>query len=243
MKRFKMTRCNPLLSTALLTATLLLGVDLLPDRAAWAVPFNPPSGGAPKGRGGASRGDTTCSTDPETFLQRFMTLTPLDSNYGLTASHRPTLFAYIPPTAAQKAFFTLKEENGRVHYQTIVSIPSKGSILRIDLPQSMPPLKLGQRYQWGIALLCKGKLRPDSPFVSSWVQRVEPPVKLAGKTSQLATMEQAALYGANGIWYDMLATLAELKRQQPNNSALHSKWSELLSAAGLGAIALEPLEL
>lgn len=243
MKTSKAVKRNHIFSIVLITSTFLLGVDRLLDRAAWAVPFNPPSGGAPKGRGGASRGDAVCSSDPETFIQRFTTLAPSDSNYGLTVSQRPTLFAYIPPTSAQKAFFTIKEEHGRVHHQMMLPIASKGGILRIDLPQSAPPLKLGQRYQWGIALLCKGKLRPDSPFVSSWVQRVELPTSLTGKISPSASMEQVALYGANGIWYDMLATLADLKQQQPNNSGLQSRWSELLSSAGLGAIAQETPDL
>ncbi len=243
MKMSKTTKCNCIFSTVLITSMFLLGADQLTNRVAWAVPFNPPSGGAPQGRGGASRGDAICAPDHETFIQRFTTLAPTDSNYGLTVSQRPTLFAYIPPTSAQKAFFTIREENGRMHHQMILPIASKGGILRIDLPQSVPPLKLGQRYQWGIALLCRGRLRPDSPFVSSWVQRVELPASLTGKISPLASMEQVALYGANGIWYDMLATLAELKQQQPNNSSLRSRWSELLSSAGLGAIVQATLDL
>jgi hypothetical protein len=238
----KKTTRNQTLSTILLATALCLGGELLPGVSAWAgVPFNPPSDGAPKGRGGASRGDRTCSANPAEFLHHFMPLTPTNSNYGLTVSQRPTLFAYIPPTSAPKAFFSLKEENGPVHYKTTLPIANNGGILRIELPESMPPLMVGKRYQWGVSVLCDGKLQPDSPFISSWIQRVEPSAKLVEQVSQVPSIEQATLYGTNGIWYDTLVTLADLRRDQPNNSTLESTWSDFLSSVGLDEIASEPL--
>ncbi|MGA7938076.1 MAG: DUF928 domain-containing protein [Kovacikia sp.] len=242
MAILKMAKPNQAASIILLTMALCLGGELLSSVSAWAgVPFNPPKGGAPKGRGGASRGDMTCSANPAQFIQRFMPLTPANSNYGLTVAQRPTLFAYVPPTSAQKVFFSLKEENGRVHYQAMLPIGNNGGILRIELPESVPPLMLGKRYQWGVAVACDGRLRPDSPFVSSWIQRVEPASKLVEQASQKPSIEQATMYGTNGIWYDTLATLANLRRQQPDNPTLRSTWSDLLSSVGLKEIAAEPL--
>jgi len=230
-------------SVIILTAMLCMGGELASDAGALAsVPFNPPKGGAPGGRGGASRGDAVCSTNPAEFTQRFMPLTPVNSSYGLTVAQRPTLFAYIPPSSARKAFFSLKDENGRMHYQTTLPIAGSGGFLRINLPESVPPLVVGKRYHWGVAVLCAGKLKPDSPFVSSWVQRIEPSPKLAEQISKTAAMEQASLYGTHGIWYDMLTILVDARQQQPNNPALRSDWTNLLSSVGLGAIASEPLK-
>jgi hypothetical protein len=44
-----------------------------------------------------------------------------------------------------------------------------------------------------------------------------------------------------GIWYDSLATLAELKRRQPNNSTVATSWQEMLKSVDLSAIAEVPL--
>jgi hypothetical protein len=241
MPKYPMIKYRHTLSAILLTATLYWGGEILSSANAEAgVPFNPPTGGAPSGRSGASRGDTTCSANPAEFTHRFMPLTPANSNYGLTVVPRPTLFAYIPPSSAKNTFFSLKDDTGRVHYQTTLPI-SKAGILRIEMPASAPPLVVGKRYRWGIAVLCAGKLKPDSPFVSSWIQRVEPSPQLLGKINQSASIEQAALYGTNGIWYDTIATLATLKQQQPGDSKLQSAWSELLSTVGLGAVSSEPI--
>jgi hypothetical protein len=229
-------------STRLLTIALCLGGTILPDAIGWAgVPFNPPQGGGPRGRGGASRGDSICAPKPAEFIHRFMPVTPMATNYGLTIAQHPTMFAYIPPSSAQKVFFSLKDEKGQVQYQTTLPIVTGGGIMRFELPASVPPLVVGKRYQWGIAILCNGKLKPDSPFVSSWIQRIEAPVKLLEQLNKTQSIEQATIYGKNGIWYDTLATLAEVRRKQPTDPTVLSAWSELLRSVGLQEIASEPL--
>lgn len=165
----------------------------------------------------------------------------MSSNYGLTIAERPTFFVNIPPTSAQQAFFSLKDEMGKVHYQAIVPVVSKGKVMRFTLPQATLPLVVGKRYQWGVATLCSGKLKPDSPFVSSWIQRVEPSTKLVAQITQATPIDRASLYGSNGIWYDTLTTIADMRQQQPNNLTLVSTWSELLSSVGLSEIVSQPL--
>jgi hypothetical protein len=209
---------------------------------AGSVTFNPPRGGAPRQTiGGASRGDVACS--PGTASQQEQPFTALipTSNYGLTLSHHPTFLAYIPPTSAQTAFFTLKDESGQVQYQSTFPIPTNGGIVRFTLPTTTPGLEAGKLYQWGMAILCTGRLRPDSPFISSWIKRTQPSTNLTNQLAIASPLNRAAAYGANGIWYDTLATLAELRTQKPDNSTLTSIWQKLLESAELGRVAQAPL--
>jgi hypothetical protein len=149
--------------------------------------------------------------------------------------------AYVPPSSASTAVFSLKDESGATHYQTTMSIAQGGGIVPVTIPASARPLELGKQYRWGIAVLCSGKLQPNSPFVTSWIQRVEPSAQLAAQVQQSASLKQAALYGADGLWYDTLATLFILQQQQPGNTTLRSTWRDLLSSVGLGDVAAEPL--
>ena len=226
MSRLK--RSSP--SVSILTS-LWLGGLLLSTPSAQAgskVTFNPPRGGAPhQTRGGASRGDTA---------PQLIALIPHSAS-GLTLKAYPTFFVYIPPTSAQEVFFSLRDETGQVTYQTtlpIANLPiAAGGILRVDLPDTAPALQVGKSYQWGIALLSAGKLRPDSPFIASWIQRSQTSPAIADAEPSL---ENAALYGSSGIWYDALSTLADLRQQQPDNTELTIIWQNLLNSVELNSI-------
>lgn len=232
-----------LVAGPLLTALCISSSLLVIETAVAGISFNPPGGGAPQGtRGGASRGDVICTQNPTApSRQQFMLLTPADSNYGLTLAGHPRLFAYIPPTTARQAFFSLKNEDGGVVYQTRFAIAGNGGVVQLNLPESIPALVVGKNYQWGIAVLCSGKLRPDSPNISAWVKRVEPVGKLGEQLPSSPSLEQVKLYGTNGIWYDTLATLADLKLSQSSDTSLTQTWNDLLGAVGLGEVASQPL--
>ena len=222
-----------------LTITLGIGLgSFFGTQAEAGIPFNPPTSGAPTGRGGASRGDKTCSPNPVEFLRRFQALTPVNSNYGLTLRPRPTLFAYVPSSLASQVFFSLKDENGTTHYETFIPI-SKPGVLEIKIPDSVHPLEVGKQYSWGVAILCSGELTPGTPFVTSWIQRVMPSAHVASTLQKPASLEQAILYGSAGLWYDALETLATLQKQKPNNTQIQADWKELLNLVGLGEISTE----
>lgn len=52
---------------------------------------------------------------------------------------------------------------------------------------------------------------------------------------------RVAVYAANGIWYDALDTLAQLRLSNPNDPNLISNWDILMKAAGIDEIASEPI--
>lgn len=205
--------------------------------SSWATPqvrFEPPAGGAPREtKGGASRGDVACTTSISRDTPQIVLLTPTSSNYGLTTQEHPTFLMYVPPSSAPKAFFSIKNAKGQLHYRQILSVPQQGGIVRLTLPETIAPLAMNQSYEWGVVLMCGGKLRPDSPFASGWIQRIQLAI---ANLKQQAAMEQAATYGASGIWYDMISTIAALKQQKPQDPELTQTWRQLLDAAGLTKI-------
>jgi Domain of Unknown Function (DUF928) len=196
-------------------------------------------------RGGASRPTAVkCSQDGQTVSPAMTPLTP-NSKQGLTVASHPTFFVYIPPTSAPQAHFTLRDENNRGVYQSLLPIKNTGGVVSITLPTDQPPLEIGKTYLWSVALLCQ-PTQTDTPMVGGQVRRVElksaqiSPRYTSGTTSQKALVEQAALYGKSGIWYDSVNLLAQLRKTQPSDQALATNWVQLLDSVGLEAIASQP---
>ncbi len=225
-------------------AIALVSTSLVGSRtqATPQVRFEPPEGGAPvETKGGASRGDIACATSTSRDTPQIVLVTPANSNYGLTTSEHPTFLMYVPPSSAQKAFFSIKNAKGQVHYRQLLTVPQQGGILRLTLPKSVPSLAANQSYEWGIVLMCGGRLRPDSPFASGWIQRIQLANKVSTNLKKQSAMDQAATYGASGIWYDMISTIADLKQQQPQDPAISQTWRQILDAAGLTKITPAPI--
>ncbi|MCU0535238.1 MAG: DUF928 domain-containing protein [Hydrococcus sp. Prado102] len=209
-------------------------------QATASVSFDPPDGDRPKNTaGGASRNDGRCSQDPNNLQPYITAVLPAD-RYGLTVESHPTFLVYLPPTSAQKAFFSIKDESDRDRYQTFLSLKQSG-VMEIKLPADAPGLEIGKTYKWSFVMMCDSVLRPDSPLVEGQIQRIEMNANLSERLKEATPIEQAALYGKAGIWYDTVATLVDLKRSQPKNSTLATIWEDLLESVELGAIADRPL--
>jgi Domain of Unknown Function (DUF928) len=201
------------------------------------VVFNPPKGGAPlRTRSGASRGDV-CFQPGVSSGEQFMAIAPT-STEGLTASSHPTFFVYLPPTSAKQAIFSLRDEESKVVYQMPISLQNvQHRMLSVQLPKTAPGLAVGVRYRWMVAVLCSEKLEPSSPIASSWVRRINLPAPLSKEFRSQSSLEQAAFYGAQGLWYDMIAALVHQRQLHPNDAELESNWQEILTTVGLDEIA------
>lgn len=206
-----------------------------------SVTFEPPDEGEPLDTaGGASRDEGKCPQDSKALKPYVTPLMPA-TNHGLTAAEHPTFFVYVPQTSAQKVFFSLQDENNNHHYQTTLPITGTPGVVSFRLPASVPALEIGKNYKWSFVLMCENVLRPDSPRVEGRIRRIKLNPALMSQLKNAAPLERAALYGSAGIWYDILAVLAELRQSQPDDLTLTATWEELLNSVGLDAIATEPL--
>ncbi len=200
------------------------------------VTFNPPAGDQPKTtQAGASRSIGACINQAENSDLPFAPLLPV-SNRALTATAYPTVLAYLPPTTAQKLFFSWRDENNKDHYQTILPLNNRGSVISLTLPEDAPPLEVGKNYQWSLAIMCDGRLQPDSPIIQGQIQRVALESSISDRLKTADPLETAVIYGEAGIWYETVATLAQLKTAEPENQSLAANWSELLNSVGLEKI-------
>ena len=220
-------------------------VNLLPVQAndmsnkvasAFNITFDPPNESQPKAtKGGASRG-SQCAIDSQDTIDPFAPLLPT-TNIGLTTATHPTLLVHIPATSAQSIFLTLQDENEDQVYQTILPISNKSGIIGLNIPKEAPALETGKSYKWSFALMCDNKLRPDSPVVQGYVKRVQLQSQLSNQLEEATPLEMAALYGKAGIWYETIATLAQLRQNQPQNNDLETAWNNLLISVGLEEVA------
>ncbi|WP_166482142.1 DUF928 domain-containing protein [Scytonema sp. UIC 10036] len=208
--------------------------------------FTPVSGkGAPRqATGGASR----VGNDYDNVFIKVKSPTSLiallpETFYGTTVSERPTILVYVPPSNAEEAVFSLKDEAGKMQYQMKIPVAGKFGVIAVKLPVHAPALAVGKNYQWFLALKVNGQLSPSTPYVDGWVQRIQPNAELATVMQQKDALKQAAALGKNGVWYDCVATLATLRTAQPANAILTKQWTELLSSVSLKEIATVPLLL
>ncbi|MFP4221312.1 MAG: DUF928 domain-containing protein [Phormidium sp.] len=235
-------------------STLTIGLISSLSFPTAAITFIPPNEEPPRQtQGGASRGDVTFippNDDPPVntggagsrdTTSELRALLPSD-HYGQTTQGYPSFFVYVPRTSARLAFFSVLTEDGDGHYQGYVPITEMG-VMRLELPDTVPALETGQTYQWHFALVTEERLRPDSPRVSGWVRRVAPNEDLkavVGQSKGRRSLPLANAYGRQGIWYDALSTLADLRQNRPDASVVSQSWDDLLNQVGLAAIANEP---
>ena len=168
-----------------------------------------------------------------------------DSTIGITLAEYPTFFFYLPDANLEgvKGEFTLENEKKEVIYYKTVLLKASDSIIRVELSDapSLPPLEVGKSYNWAFSLVFDKFDRSDSKYVTGWIKRIEPNSELQQKLGTAPRQEQPAIYAKNGIWYEALASLAELRCASPSDSTITSDWESLLQQVGLPEISQKPL--
>lgn len=209
-------------------------------------------------KGGASRGNCPAVTKPLTALVpakwkqsgekpgQDIDLKPgvipdinsWQSVWGQTVLESPTLWFYVPYTSKQPLLFVLETEQGNTTYKTYLNTTQlQPGVVKVALPSTVK-LDLGKLYHWFFVVDCD----PNSySYVEGWIQRVALNPALNSQLKVASPQRRVALYAANGIWYDALTTLAQLRSTNLEDSQLHSEWVYLLKSVGLSSVASEPI--
>ena len=234
--------CNPFAGVCFATIAGLTWLNL--SIAVLAKPNQPsisvkPTGiGSPGGRVPGSPSRDGC------LGQRSITPLAPETRAGLTVAQYPTFFFYIPadlkPTEAE---FELRDQNRKRIYKTQLNMNGKAGIASLTLPtQAFSGLEVNQNYRWFVSLRCKNAPdRGGDLSVQGTIKRVETSPALASQLERGTLRDRIALYQNAGLWYDVIATLAQLRRSSPNDATLKATWSNLLTSVGLNAIANAPL--
>ncbi|MEG4284481.1 DUF928 domain-containing protein [Microcoleus sp. A006_D1] len=207
-----------------------------PSAATWNN-FQPPEQGVPGRReGGGTRG-LACPTATTALIPQ--------STMGQTISEKPTFFYYVPLALDKTVQFELADENDKTVYKkSFRMVTSRAGIVSVSLDSdgNSPALKVGKNYQWYFTIKCNPKSYTDDVLVSGWINRtaIAPTVKTELDRSP-DRRAQLSIFAQQGLWYEYLATLAQLRRESPSDASLALKWSEVLSSVELGKISQEPL--
>lgn len=212
------------------------------------TPPAPPSGDAPTGRprGGASRGNCPEVNIPLTALVPFI-VTEAKKNitnvWGLTVDERPTFWFYYPYAkgCVSQIEFKLQDNEENDMYHSAIALPEKPGVIAVPLPGTAPALAVGKNYRWFFKIYYRSVLPEPPQFVEGTIQRVNPNPTLSNQLKTATPQQQVALYAANGIWFNTLTTLAELRLKSPQDTKLADDWKSLLQSVGLGDVAAAPL--
>ncbi|MBD1881823.1 DUF928 domain-containing protein [Coleofasciculus sp. FACHB-T130] len=233
------------------------GASRSPGTLLFKAPPPPADRSAPAGRqrGGASRGTCPAAIGEEpltalvpatqTSLNEGQSgnspLKTFESVWALTAAEAPTFWYYIPYalTPDLPVEFILQDDQGNNVYQTkFIASQKQPGVVKVRLPATIAPLKVGKMYRWFFMIDCD----PDAPpLVEGSVQRIAPSATLMSQLQKATPRERVVLYAKQGIWHDALTALAELRSANPNDAALTNDWVSLLNSGGLEAIAQEPV--
>ncbi|MGD1804360.1 DUF928 domain-containing protein [Dapis sp. BLCC M126] len=192
--------------------------------------YTPPDRGAPPTTTPTgTRGSCALSKEKNLLL-----LIP-ENNIGLTLSKYPTFFVYIPPykDAQEAEFFITDAENNNI-YNHRLQLPEKSGIIKIKLPEKKsPPLEVGKEYTWGIQIFCQPDTGDHSgdAFSRGFIERIEPNIYLVEKLKKAKPLTVPSIYASQGIWYDALESIVELRRLNLNNPKLIHDWQELFNSA------------
>ena len=174
-----------------------------------------------------------CPSDRNLPNPPLTALIPNNSNVTLTLSDRPKFFFYIPETSAKTAEFVIKDENDNDIYRTDLTIPNRRGIFIFNLPANAPTLEIGKNYQWYFAIRCTPDNSLNDLAVSGWIWRTQLRPDITNELQKAQPRDRARLYRQYKIWHEALASIAELRRSNPNDSQLVAEWQQLFTSAGL----------
>jgi len=175
--------------------------------------------------------------------QSVTAIVPFMNTHQITTAAYPTLFFYIPHTDAQTYALIVQDENNQTIYRGNFNTPGNPGIVSISPPANskVPELKVGKNYTCFLSDVCNRTHRIQDSDVKGSIQRIEPEKKLRMELAKADIKERAAIYAMSGFLPDALTTLAQLRRERPNDADLKTDWEDLLRSAGLEGISQAPL--
>ncbi|MBD2206471.1 DUF928 domain-containing protein [Calothrix sp. FACHB-1219] len=219
------------------------------------VPPQPPAGlstisGRRSGMG--SRNDCPAVETPLTALVPFQervttnkqtnTSTPVDV-WGLTTSERPMFWFYVPYKNVSAEFVLQDSEETEIYKQENIALTANSGVIGISLPSTVTPLEVGKTYRWFFKIRCHQQQTTSVPiYVEGDIQRVKLNPSLEQQLQATTDLRQKiAIYAANGIWFDALTKLGQLRFANSNDASLAADWQSLLQSGNLENIAAFPL--
>jgi hypothetical protein len=213
--------------------------------------FNPPNRGSPKRTADAgARGPCPVygQAQPVTLLiPNYQSNDPTVTISASTVSDYPTLLWYVPQVPGLKyvGLTVIEEHTEEIIYQTTVPVPPEAGIMSFKLPSSEPPLKVGHWYEWVLSVSGSENsetILNSACYANAYIGRLPLNSRQQEELSNAANNLQALwnFYAKEVIWYDALATLDQMRRQNLENEKINQTWQALLAFTGLAELSAYP---
>ncbi|MBW4616631.1 MAG: DUF928 domain-containing protein [Desmonostoc vinosum HA7617-LM4] len=163
---------------------------------------------------------------------------------GLTTSQRPTFWFYVPYTQelTTSAEFVLQDSAENDIYRNAIALPPKPGIISVSLP-SNTSLQVGKTYHWYLKVPCNQQQTASVPiYVEGDIQRVNLDSRMMQQLETAVNPQQkVAIYAQEGIWFDSLTMLAQMRQNNPHDASVAEDWQSLLRSVNLDNVATAPL--
>lgn len=209
----------------------------------------PPPNDSPGNREGSGTHGSCQIADSETDRKPMIALVPEykvgAQTYvkGKTTVSNPTFWLYLLYSSKTYIEFVLYNQEDDLVYEadSLVEIEGMPGVISFQLPSEVK-LELGKNYRWFFNLYCdRGEASRDN-FVQGWVQRVSLSSELQNQLEAANPLERIALLAQNGIWYDPLTALAQLRDRNPDDETIANAWNDLLKSVALEDISQEDIQ-
>lgn len=162
-----------------------------------------------------------------------------------TTSTNPTLVFYIsslkkeinPLQEEIKVEFVLRDQQDKLICESNFTTDKKEELLIFSLAEvnNCPALKKAENYRWYLSIINNPLDRAHDSVVEGWFRQTTINSTLAASLEELNPLEKAKIYQEHELWYEAIATLAELKQMKPNEPTIAQQWHKLMEALGFEA--------
>ncbi|MCC5624910.1 DUF928 domain-containing protein [Nostoc sp. CHAB 5715] len=164
---------------------------------------------------------------------------------GLTTSERPTFWFYVPYTqdlSTSNAEFSLQDSEGKDVYRNAIALPPKPSVIGISLPENVTSLEVGKTYRWYLKVRCQQQTASVPVYVEGDIQRINLNTRVMQELAAATDPQQKiVIYAKEGIWFNALNMLAQLRLANRRDPSVEEDWQSLLGSVSLSNIATAPL--
>ncbi|MDB9373341.1 DUF928 domain-containing protein [Nodularia sphaerocarpa] len=171
-------------------------------------------------------------------------LIPTSKEAQQTTAEHPTFFFYIPQTAKKVhglEFVLRDDESIQPLYREKFNPVGQAGIVSITIPANRPSLKTGKEYTWAFSMICDPRSRDQDLYLEGKIELLQEE-NLSDQIQQTnEPLDRVVIYATAGFWENALSTLANLRRQRPNDPKVQEYWFDLLKSVELEKVANEPL--
>ncbi len=161
--------------------------------------------------------------------------------YGKTVSDRPKLYLNLASESGEVNLRVTLYELGKSEPIARVQrrYPAAAGLYAVDLfsaadgekHASPPDLKVGAEYHIVSEVACADEITQDWAYVAEQgvIQRVEPGTELGEQLASASdAVERLNVFAGEGLWVDLMAQVADVARDRPNDPMLTLVWQKIL---------------